>query len=211
MSGIGRLHLGIGQERINTYPSTSETQQWVPDFITIFNGHGLSLEAFQGRMLKVAATCMLVKIPVPEEIAQKILDEVNMLCKTDYVLNTVRISLVEVKDMTAGPLYGDMPVPGSIEIEPFLPDFILHVERIMQEHGGRLEVLADKQIAHFPPGTLKRFIWPACYSWRYDIYFPDGYCILLTETRDGKKLLGFDPREFPKTLKRKYPAIFPSA
>jgi hypothetical protein len=211
LSGAAHFHVGFGQERINTYPSTSETQSWVPDFMTIFNSHGLSLETFQGRRLKVAATCMLVKIPVSAETAQQVLDEVNLLCKAHYALNSVRVSLVEVKEMTARPLSGDMPVPESIDIEPFLPDFIPYVERIMREHGGRLEVSADKHIVHFPPRTLKRFIWPASYNWRYDIYFPDGYCILLTETRDGKKLLGFDPRELPETLKRKYPAMFASA
>jgi len=159
----------------------------------------------------VAFACMLVKILVSEEIVQRILDEVNMLCKIDYVLNTVRVSLLEVKDMTATPLYGDMPVAGSIDIEPFLPDFVSHVQRIMEEHGGRLEVLSNRQVAHFPPGTIRRFIWPACYSWRYDVYFPDSYSIMLVETRDGKKLLGFDPQEFPESLKRKYPAMFPSA
>ncbi len=211
LSGAARLPLGIGDEGINIFPSTSATQRWVPDFMTIFNSHGLSIEAFRGRMLKQAVACMLVKIPVPEEMAQRVLDEVNMLCKTDYVLNTVRVSLVEVKDMTAAPLYGDMPVPGSIDIEPFLSDFIPHVQRIIEEHGGRLEVLPDRQIVHFPPGTLKRFIWPACHSWRFDLYFPDGYCIMLVETRDGKKLLGFDPQGFPESLKYKYPEMFSSA
>jgi len=197
LSGAARLPLGIGDEGINIFPSTSATQRWVPDFMTILNSHGLSTEAFRGRMLKQAVACMLVKIPVPEEIAQRVLDEMNMLCKTDYALNTVCVSLVEVKDMTARPLHGDIPVPGSIDIEPFLPDLVPHVQRVMQEHGGQLEVLPDRQIAHFPPGTLKRFIWPAYYNWRYDLYFPDGYCIMLAETWNGKKLLEFDPKEFP--------------
>src|SRR5205809_601924 len=89
LSGVARLPLGMGDEGINIFPSTSATQRWVPDFMTIFNSHGLSIEAFQGRMLKAAVACMLVKIPVPEEMAQRILDEVNLLCKTAYILNTV--------------------------------------------------------------------------------------------------------------------------
>jgi len=140
---------------------------------------------------------MLVKIAVPQEMAQKVLDGVNKICVTNYTLDDVRISLVE-EDMATEPFCGDRPVPSRVEIEPILPDFVTYVQRVMHEQGGRLEVVTEsRQIAHFPPGTIKRFIWPACYNWRYDVYFPDDYCILLVEFRDGRVGLGFDPREFP--------------
>jgi len=45
-------------------------------------------------------------------------------------------------------------------------------------------------------------------NWRYDVYFPDGYCILLVEFRNGRVSLGFHSDEFPEELKRKYPQTF---
>ncbi|HEY4037149.1 MAG TPA: hypothetical protein VGL94_24600 [Ktedonobacteraceae bacterium] len=75
----------------------SSTRTFKPDFMTIYNHHQLSIGAIQmeGRVPQIAVECMLVKIPVPKEMAQKALNGINKICKTNYTLETVRILLVE--------------------------------------------------------------------------------------------------------------------
>jgi len=107
--------------------------------------------------------------------------------------------------MSIESFYGDLPVPPAIEIEPILPDFLEHVQRALEAHGGRLE----GQRAYFPAGTFKRFVWPPAMDSRYDLYFPDGYCVLLIETRQGRNLIGINSVEYPESLKQKYPEMFP--
>ena len=95
----------------------SSTRRPTPDFMTIYNHHELSVEAIymEGRVSRTVVACMLVKIPVPEEMAKKVLDGVNKLCKTSYTLDTVRVSLVEVKDMVTTAVTKDCAQQSSVQ------------------------------------------------------------------------------------------------
>ncbi|HEY4034740.1 MAG TPA: hypothetical protein VGL94_12320 [Ktedonobacteraceae bacterium] len=94
-------HQGSSEER-NIVNIFSSTRRPAPDFMTIYNHHQLSIEAIhiEGRVSRAVVACMLVKIAVPEDMAKKVLDGVNKLCKTNYTLDTVHVSLVEVQAMT---------------------------------------------------------------------------------------------------------------
>ena len=77
-----------------------------PDFMTIYHHHRLSIDEIQGvdQVSRTAIACMLVKIPVPREVAEKVLTAVNHICRTNYTLATVDVMLVKVEH--EGPLWG---------------------------------------------------------------------------------------------------------
>ena len=87
--------------------------------------------------------------------------------------------------------YSDQPMPTTIRIDPINPRYLKRVNQLMKEHGGGI----NAEEAVFPDGTIKRFNWPRIIHTRYTVLFPDGWQIGLTETRDGKNMLSFDPDE----------------
>jgi hypothetical protein len=104
-------------------------------------------------------------------------------------------------------MYPDVPMPSSLMIEPIDPRYLGIVSELIKDHGGDL----NENKASFPQGTIKRFVWPRISDWRYMIIFPDGYEIGLTETRDRRNILSFNPDDLVcPTCKRPLELIRPT-
>lgn len=97
-----------------------------------------------------------------------------------------------------------------IETPPFYEDIVDEIRQIMHSHSGDIQELkqADKLISYiliFPPGTIKREIYPRIHDSRYKIVFPDGFALSEHEAVNRKNsIVRFPLDTFSAKMQKKY-------
>jgi hypothetical protein len=84
-----------------------------------------------------------------------------------------------------------------VRLPTLRPGIVAVLRPILQAHGASITEEPDGCLVRFPEGTTKHRKFPVVETSRYDIHFPDGYCVLYEIGRDGSTNLCFDAHDIP--------------